>query len=74
VAFEIARRHRFLGDLASLPDDVTVHVMPTGQANPPRYSDISQFRYRDTSAIADRISRAYEASVAYLETRDSGSR
>ena len=26
VAFEIARRHRFLGDLAALPDSVEVHV------------------------------------------------
>ncbi len=72
VAFEIARRHRFLGDLAALPDEVTVHVMPTGQPTPPRYSDISQFRYRDTSAIADRISRAYTASLAYLETHVPG--
>ena len=31
VAFEIARRHRFLGDLASLPDGVEIHVLPTGQ-------------------------------------------
>ena len=72
VAFEIARRHRFVGDLAALPEDVTVHVMPTGQSSPPRYSDVSQFRYRDTSAIADRISRAYEASISYLETHLSG--
>jgi len=72
VAFEIARRHRFVGDLAALPEDVTVHVMPTGQSSPPRYSDVSQFRYRDTSAIADRISRAYEASISYLETHVSG--
>ena len=35
VAFEIARRHRFLGDLASLPDAVEVHVLPTGQPEPP---------------------------------------
>ena len=34
VAFEIARRHRFVGDLASLPGDVEVHVMPTGQQRP----------------------------------------
>ena len=67
VAFEVARRHRFLGDLAALPEDIDVHVMPTGQANPPRYSDLSQFRYRDTSKIADRIEQAHAASVRYLE-------
>ena len=67
VAFEIARRHRFLGDLASLPPDIDVHVMPTGQEDPPRFTDLSQFRYRDTSKIPDHIRRAYEASSAYLD-------
>ena len=46
MAFEIARRHRFLGDLASLPDDVEIHVMPTGQPEPPKYNDLSALRYR----------------------------
>jgi len=72
VAFEIARRHRFVGDLAALPDDVEVHVMPTGQVNPPRYSDLSQLRYRDTGRIPERIERAYEASLAYLAERRLG--
>jgi NTE family protein len=67
VAFEIARRHRFLGDLASLPDSVEVHVMPTGQAEPPRYNDISQLRYREAAGAADGIERAYRASLHYLD-------
>ena len=67
VAFEIARRHRFVGDMAAIPDDVEVHVMPTGQVDPPRYSDLKQLRYRDTSKIRDHVARAYEASAAYLE-------
>ena len=46
VAFEIARRHRFLGDLASLPDSIDVHVLPTGQPEPPGYNDLSALRYR----------------------------
>ena len=66
VAFEIARRHRFVGDLADLPDDVDVHVMPTGQGDPPRYTDLSQFRYRDTTKVREHIDRAYEASLRYL--------
>jgi NTE family protein len=70
VAFEIARRHRFIGDIAALPDDVEVHVMPTGDREPPRYTDLSQFRYRDTSKIPDHIERAYEASAAYLDGLD----
>jgi len=67
VAFEIARRHRFVGDLASLPEGIEVHVMPTGQQSPPRYSDLSQLRYRDTSRRDERIARAHEASLLYLE-------
>lgn len=70
VAFEIARRHRFLGDLARLPADVTVHVLPTGQTDPPRYNDLSQLRYRDTSRIAEGIARAREATARYLDARD----
>jgi len=71
VAFEIARRHRFLGDLERLPDDVTVHVLPTGQPDPPRYSDLSQLRYRDVSQVADAIARARDATARYLEERES---
>ncbi len=67
VAFEIARRHRFIGDLASLSDELEVHVMPTGQIDPPRYPDLSQFRHRDASKIRDQIAHAYEASVRYLQ-------
>jgi NTE family protein len=66
VAFEIARRHRFLGDLASLPDGIEVHVMPTGQAEPPRYNDLSALRYRDGGDIRGNIERAYRASLGAL--------
>ncbi len=66
VAFEIARRHRFVEEMGALPDDVTVHVLPTG--DPPR-ADLSQLRYRNFSRIAERIARAYEASAAYLAER-----
>lgn len=62
VAFEIARRHRFLGDIAGLPDGLEVHVLPTGQGEPPRFTDLKQFRYRDTSKIPGHIECAYEAS------------
>jgi NTE family protein len=66
VAFEIARRHRFIGDLQSLPDDIEVHVMPTGQGDPPRYTDLSQLRYRDATRVRTHIDTAYEASLEYL--------
>jgi NTE family protein len=72
VAFEIARRHRFVGDLSSLPDDIEVHVLPTGQVDPPRYTDLSQLRYRDSSKIPDHIANAYEASARYLGEKSLG--
>jgi NTE family protein len=72
VAFEIARRHRFLGDLAALPGEVDVHVLPTGQPDPPRFSDLSQYRYRDTSRFDERIARAHEASLRYLDEHRLG--
>ena len=68
VAFEIARRHRFVGDLARLPGDIEVHVLPTG-AEPPRYTDLRQLRYRDTAKAEQHIDAAHAASVAYLSDR-----
>ncbi len=73
VAFEVARRHRFLGDLADLPDDVEVHVLPTGAKDPPRYTDLSQLRYRDTSKAGGRIAHAHAATTRYLDEHDLGS-
>jgi NTE family protein len=72
VAFEIARRHRFVGDLAAIPSGVEVHVLETGQADPPRFTDRSQFRYRDTAHVAERIDRAHEASARYLDEHGLG--
>jgi NTE family protein len=72
VAFEIARRHRFIGDLAALPEEIDAHVMPTGQATPPRYTDLSQFRYGSTARIREHIASAYEASARYLTERSLG--
>jgi NTE family protein len=66
VAFEIARRHRFAEDMASLPPEVTVHVLPAGTDGQVRGADLSQLRYRDVSRIDEHIQRAYAATVAYL--------
>jgi NTE family protein len=66
VAFEIARRHRFAADMAAVPDNVTVHVLPTGDPEPPRYTDLSALRYRDTSRVSERIRLARESAAAYL--------
>jgi len=63
VAFEIARRHRFARELASLPDDVRVHVLPAGGGES---RDDTPWAYRDLAAVGRRISRAYTASRRYL--------
>jgi len=66
VAFEIARRHRFARDLATLGDDVTVHVLPTGDDATP----LTNVRYRSATAVPRRIEAAYRATSRYLESLD----
>jgi NTE family protein len=61
VAFEIARRHRFNEDLASLPPEVEIHVLPGASEVPP-----FNFRYRRDDDTQKRIEAAYEASAQYL--------
>jgi NTE family protein len=63
VSFEIARRHRFVRELAELPDGVVAHVLPAGGSA----KDDSPLGYRDTSQVARRIEAAYDGSRAYLE-------
>jgi NTE family protein len=63
VAFEIARRHRFVEEMRHLPADVTVHVLPSG--GPPK-ADLSQLRYRDFSRVQQRIAHARDATSTYL--------
>jgi NTE family protein len=64
VAFEIARRHRFHEEMATIPADVSVHVLPSGGSQRP--PDLSQLRYRDRSGVGMNIERAYRASASYL--------
>jgi NTE family protein len=74
VAFEIARRHRFHEEMATLPDNVRVHVLPAGGDRPP--PGLKQFRYRDRAKVRHSIERAYQASASYLASlgRDQWSR
>jgi NTE family protein len=67
ISFEIARRHRFATAMRDLPDDVEVHVLPTG--SPVAWDDRSQLRWKDTGGIEERIASAYRATVDYLESR-----
>ncbi len=66
VSFEIARRHRFHRDMATLPPDVTVHVLPTGGNVNAKYNDIAKLRYNHRDSIATRLDAAYRASAEYL--------
>lgn len=63
VAFEIARRHRFVEEMASVPEGVRVHVLPSGAADTPTVS----VRYRSTDRVGARIDRAYRATSRFLD-------
>lgn len=64
ISFEIARRARYATALETLPADVEVHVLPSG--NPVEFDDRRQLRWRDTGDTAALIEGAYEASSKYL--------
>lgn len=65
VAFEIARRHRFSEEMASLPEDRSVFVLPTGDLGAP----LANLRYRSTGQVSARIEASYRASVVALAGR-----
>jgi NTE family protein len=70
VAFEVARRHRFARDMASLPKGVTAHVLPSGEAEQPRYDSLGNLRYKNFKSVVRHIKLAYEATAAYLDGLD----
>jgi NTE family protein len=65
ISFELARRHRFLEEMANLPADVRVHVLPSGEDSMPLVS----IRYRSARAVAARMQRGYEAAAEYLSAQ-----
>jgi NTE family protein len=65
IAFEISRRHRLIRTLATLPPDVTVHVMPSG--NDLEFDDPRQIRWTDLGDTEQLVSNAYRATTDYLE-------
>ena len=64
VAFEIARRHRFVEEMAAIPPDIEVHLLPTGDPMDP--TDPGQLQYRSTGKVQMRIDTAYAATEEYL--------
>lgn len=65
VAFEIARRHRYHEEIDAVPDDVALHVLPSGSASTPSIS----LGQSSAARIDTRAEQAYAASTAYLESR-----
>ncbi|NNU28102.1 patatin-like phospholipase family protein [Isoptericola sediminis] len=67
VAFEISRRHRFHRELADVPADVTVHVLPSGGSLP---GDEKVRAYKRLDATRHRIERSYDRTRTYLAAQD----
>jgi NTE family protein len=65
VSFEIARRHRFVRELAELPEHVECHVLP---ARGTSERDDTIRAARDFGSVQRRIDETYDAGVAYLKT------
>ncbi|MBE7325969.1 patatin-like phospholipase family protein [Nocardioides sp. Y6] len=64
VSFEIARRHRFVRELAELPDGVEAHVLPVGGTSA---KDDSILAHRDFDSVEDRIEATYVATTLHLQ-------
>lgn len=62
VAFEISRRHRFAQEIESVPDSVTLHILPTGTDPAPTVA-LAQARGR---RMHERMDAAYAAATDYL--------
>ena len=64
VSFEVARRHRFMREMATIPDGVEAHVLPAAGTSA---RDDSLLAYRDFASVQARIDATYATSRAYLD-------
>ena len=64
ISFEIARRHRFSTQYENLPDEIEVHLLPSG--NTVEFDDRRQLKWRDTGLTSELIEGAFEATQQYL--------
>lgn len=64
LAFEIARRHRFAYAVETLPPEVELHLLPSG--NTLSFDDTRQLKWRDTTQTTELIDAAREAASDYL--------
>jgi NTE family protein len=65
AAFEISRRHRFARDVASLPEGVVGHVLPTGDESSP--TGLKQLKYRDFTHVGERMEASHRACAEFLD-------
>lgn len=63
-AYWIARRHRFKRELAAIPDDVEVHLLP--------HDSPRDLRFHDSTRSAELIEGAYQTASAFLDDVCSG--
>ncbi len=63
VAFEISRRHRFVAEMAAVPEHIDLHLLPSGAPSSPNVS----LGYGRSSRMEERMEQAYAASTAYLD-------
>ena len=70
VSFEVARRHRFMREMATIPADVEAYVLPAAGTSA---RDDSMRAARDFSGVLGRIEATYAASRAYLDDTLGGS-
>ncbi len=70
VSFEVARRHRFMRDMATIPEGVEAHVLPAGGTSS-RDDTLGAHRAlqrsRSGGGVQARIDATYDASRAYLD-------
>lgn len=64
VSFEVARRHRFMREMASIPAGVEAHVLPAGGTSA---RDDSMRSHRDFDTVQQRIDATYAAARSYLD-------
>lgn len=68
IAFEIARRHRYVETLNDLGDGCRIHVLPAGAAV--AFDDPRQLRWRDLGEAEAMITAAESATREYLDVID----
>ena len=64
MSFEVARRHRFMRDMATIPEGVEAYVLPAAGTSS---RDDSLLAHRDFGSVQSRIDATYDASRRYLD-------